>query len=66
LIERDEAAQTVQYLHKSEAILMAAGFCLDKAVIATVVLSDEDDFAAVNEEWLKCFQPIYRPAKVRN
>jgi 2-iminobutanoate/2-iminopropanoate deaminase len=61
-IEGDAAAQTAQCLRNIEAILMEAGSGLDKAVSATVILADEDDFAAVNEEWLKWF-PTDPPAR---
>ena len=45
-----------------EAILEEAGSSLDKMVSATVVLADEDDFAGMNEEWLKWF-PVDPPAR---
>ena len=32
-----------------------AGSSLEKIVSATVVLAEEDDFAGMNEEWLKWF-----------
>jgi 2-iminobutanoate/2-iminopropanoate deaminase len=62
LIEGDAAAQTAQCLRNIQAILRAAGSGLDKAVSATIILADEEDFAAVNEEWLKWF-PIDPPAR---
>ena len=45
-----------------QAILDEAGSSLDKIVSATVVLADEDDFARMNEEWLKWF-PSNPPAR---
>lgn len=54
--------QTRQCLRNIEAILEAAGSSLDKIVSATVVLADEDDFAGMNEEWLKWF-PANPPAR---
>jgi 2-iminobutanoate/2-iminopropanoate deaminase len=42
--------------------LEAAGSSLDKVVSATIILADEEDFAAVNEEWLKWF-PTDPPAR---
>lgn len=45
-----------------QAILVEAGSSLDKIVSATVVLADEDDFAGMNEEWLKWF-PTNPPAR---
>ena len=43
-------------------ILEAAGSSLDKAVSATVILADEDDFAGLNEEWVRWF-PTDPPAR---
>ena len=56
--------QTRQCLSNIRAILEAAGSSLDKIVSATVVLADEDDFAGMNEEWLKWF-PSNPPARQR-
>ena len=54
--------QTRQCLTNIRAILEAAGSSLDKVVSATVILADEDDFAGMNEEWLKWF-PTNPPAR---
>jgi 2-iminobutanoate/2-iminopropanoate deaminase len=54
--------QTRQCLSNIQAILDAAGSSLDKIVSATVVLAEEDDFAGMNEEWLRWF-PINPPAR---
>jgi 2-iminobutanoate/2-iminopropanoate deaminase len=54
--------QTRQCLTNIQAILEAAGSSLDKIVSATIVLADEDDFAGMNEEWLKWF-PSNPPAR---
>jgi 2-iminobutanoate/2-iminopropanoate deaminase len=54
--------QTRQCLTNIQAILEEAGSSLDKIVSATVVLADEDDFAGMNEEWLKWF-PSNPPAR---
>jgi 2-iminobutanoate/2-iminopropanoate deaminase len=62
LIEGDAAEQAAQCLRNIAAILEAAGSSLDKAVSATIILYDPDDFAAVNEEWLKWF-PTDPPAR---
>jgi 2-iminobutanoate/2-iminopropanoate deaminase len=35
---------------------------LDKIVSATVILLEEDDFAGLNEEWVKWF-PVDPPAR---
>ncbi len=54
--------QTRQCLTNITAILDAAGTSLDKLVSVTVVLADEDDFAGMNEEWLRWF-PSNPPAR---
>jgi 2-iminobutanoate/2-iminopropanoate deaminase len=54
--------QTRQCLTNIQAILEAAGSSMDKVVSVTVVLADEDDFAGMNEEWLKWF-PSDPPAR---
>jgi 2-iminobutanoate/2-iminopropanoate deaminase len=47
--------QTAQCLKNIEAILQAAGSSMDKIVSATFILGDPNDFAGMNEEWLKWF-----------
>ena len=54
--------QTRQCLTNIAAILKAAGSSMDKIVSATVILLEEEDFAGVNEEWLKWF-PADPPAR---
>lgn len=54
--------QTAQCLTNIQAILEEAGSSLDRIVSATIVLADEDDFAGMNEEWLKWF-PSNPPAR---
>jgi len=54
--------QTRQCLKNIEAILEEAGSSLERIVSATVVLADEDDFAGMNEEWLRWF-PVDPPAR---
>ena len=54
--------QTRQCLTNIEAILTAAGSSIAKIVSATVILVDGDDFAGMNEEWLKWF-PSDPPAR---
>ena len=54
--------QTGQCLKNIQAILEEAGSSLDKIVSVTIVLADEDDFAGMNEEWLKWF-PSNPPAR---
>ena len=54
--------QTRQCLANISAILEAAGSSIDRIVSATVVLANEDDFAGMNEEWLKWF-PSNPPAR---
>jgi 2-iminobutanoate/2-iminopropanoate deaminase len=54
--------QTRQCLTNIQAILEEAGSSLDKLVSVTVVLADEEDFAGMNEEWLRWF-PSDPPAR---
>ncbi len=54
--------QTAQCLTNITAILSAAGSGLSKVVSATVMLIDEEDFAGMNEEWVKWF-PVDPPAR---
>jgi 2-iminobutanoate/2-iminopropanoate deaminase len=54
--------QTRQCLANIAAILEAAGSSMDKLVSVTVVLADEDDFAGMNEEYVKWF-PSDPPAR---
>jgi len=54
--------QTRQCLTNIEAILLAAGSSLEKIASATVIVADEDDFAGMNEEWLRWF-PANPPAR---
>jgi len=54
--------QTRQCLTNIAAILEEAGSSMEKVVSVTVVLADEDDFAGMNEEWLRWF-PSNPPAR---
>ena len=54
--------QTRQCLTNIGAILEAAGSSLEKIVTVTIVLADEDDWAGMNEEWLRWF-PSNPPAR---
>jgi 2-iminobutanoate/2-iminopropanoate deaminase len=54
--------QTRQCLTNMQAILEEAGSSLDKIVSVTVLMADEDDFAGMNEEYLKWF-PSNPPAR---
>ena len=54
--------QTRQCLTNISAILEAAGSSMDKIVSVTIVLADEDDFAGMNEEYLRWF-PANPPAR---
>ena len=54
--------QTRQCLTNIAAILEEAGTSMDKIVSATVVLAEEDDFAGMNEEWMRWF-PSNPPAR---
>ena len=55
-------AQTHQCLANIRAILEEAGSTMDDIVSVTVVLADEDDFAGMNEEYVKWF-PANPPAR---
>ena len=54
--------QTARCLKNIEAILQAAGSSLDKIVSATFILADPNDFAGLNEEWMRWF-PKDGPAR---
>ena len=54
--------QTRQCLANIAAILEAAGSAMDRVVSITIVLADEDDFAGMNEEYLRWF-PSNPPAR---
>jgi 2-iminobutanoate/2-iminopropanoate deaminase len=54
--------QTRQCLTNIQAILEEADSSLDKLVSVTIILADEDDFAGLNEEWLRWF-PSNPPAR---
>ena len=54
--------QTRQCLTNIAAILQAAGSSLDKVVSATVIVLEEEDFAGMNEEWVRWF-PTDPPAR---
>jgi 2-iminobutanoate/2-iminopropanoate deaminase len=58
--------QTRQCLTNIAAILEEAGSSLDKIVSVTIVLADEDDFAGMNEEWLRWFLHSHLLVKVRS
>jgi 2-iminobutanoate/2-iminopropanoate deaminase len=54
--------QTAQCLSNIQAILEEAGSSMDKVASMTVILAEEDDFAGMNEEWIKWF-PSNPPAR---
>ncbi len=54
--------QTRQCLTNIAMILRAAGTSLDRAASFTIILAYEDDFAGMNEEWLRWF-PTDPPAR---
>lgn len=54
--------QTALCLTNISAILLAAGSDLSRIVSATVILLEEEDFAGMNEEWLRWF-PVDPPAR---
>jgi 2-iminobutanoate/2-iminopropanoate deaminase len=54
--------QTRQCLTNIAAILEEAGSSLEKIISVTIVLADEEDFAGMNEEYMKWF-PSNPPAR---
>jgi 2-iminobutanoate/2-iminopropanoate deaminase len=62
IIQGPVEVQVAQCLRNISAILEAAGSSLQKAVSATLILAEEEDFAAANQEWLKWF-PTDPPAR---
>ena len=54
--------QTRQCLINIQAILEEAGSSMDKIVSVTVVMADEEEFAGMNEEWMRWF-PSNPPAR---
>jgi 2-iminobutanoate/2-iminopropanoate deaminase len=54
--------QVRQCLTNISAILVAAGSSLDRVASATVILRNDDDFAGLNEEWVRWF-PADPPAR---
>jgi len=54
--------QVRQCIINISAILEAAGSALDRVASATVILRNDDDFAGMNEEWLRWF-PQHPPAR---
>jgi len=54
--------QTRQSLRNVEAILRAAGSSMSKVVSATFLLQYSEDFAGLNEEWVRWF-PTDPPAR---
>lgn len=62
IVEGSIRDQVAQCLRNISAILEAAGSSLQKAVSATLIVANEDDFPAASEEWTKWF-PIDPPAR---
>lgn len=62
IVEGSVQAQVAQCLRNIVAILEAAGSSLEKAVSATLIVADKEDFAPANEEWLWWF-PSDPPAR---
>jgi enamine deaminase RidA (YjgF/YER057c/UK114 family) len=54
--------QCRQALTNCEAILVAGGASLHDVVEGRIPLTDPAGFAALNEEYARCFPPIHRPA----
>ena len=62
IVGRTIQEQTRQCLANIAAILAEAGSSMDKIVSVTFVLGDENDFAGMNEEYVKWF-PADPPAR---
>lgn len=62
LVEGGIAEQTEQALKNLAAVLKAAGSSLDDAVKTTVFLADMNDFAKMNEVYVRFFKKPY-PAR---
>ena len=62
ILEGPVQVQVAQCLRNITAILEAAGTTLQKAVSATLIVADEEDFGAASEEWQKWF-PVDPPAR---
>ena len=54
--------QTRQCLINIQAILEEAGSSMEQIVSVTVVMADEEEFAGMNEEWMRWF-PSNPPAR---
>lgn len=54
--------QTRQCLINIQAILEEAGSSMEQIVNVTVVMADEEEFAGMNEEWMRWF-PSNPPAR---
>ena len=57
------AEQTAQTLENVKAHLGAAGSSLDDVVSTTVYLTDREEFAAMNEVYVRYFTTTPRPAR---
>jgi 2-iminobutanoate/2-iminopropanoate deaminase len=62
IVDGSVQAQVAQCLTNINAILKEAGSSLAQAVSATLIVADEEDFAAINDEWQKWF-PSDPPAR---
>ncbi|GAA2773471.1 RidA family protein [Kitasatospora cinereorecta] len=62
VVGRTIQQQTRQCLTNVRAVLTAAGSSLDKVLDATFLLAEEEDFAGMNEEWIRWF-PVDPPAR---
>jgi 2-iminobutanoate/2-iminopropanoate deaminase len=62
VVGKDVTAQTRQALTRLERILAATGATLHDLVSATVYLTDGDDAAKFNQEWMRWFTD-HRPAR---
>ncbi len=67
VVGRTIQEHTRQCLKNVQVILEAAGSSLEKVVSVTFILAEPEDFAGMNEEWMKWFPkdpPVRQGAKL--
>jgi 2-iminobutanoate/2-iminopropanoate deaminase len=55
MMEGSVQQQVAQCLANIRATLFEAGTSLERAVSATLIVAEDEDFAGANEEWIKRF-----------
>jgi 2-iminobutanoate/2-iminopropanoate deaminase len=63
LVPGGTVAQCRQVMHNLATVLAGAGTSLDRAVMARIYLTDFRDYAAVNAEYARHFEPGKLPAR---